>query len=258
MQSLGLNEETTEPRKRFWRRQFEKESTESQRKFDWVFGVVLPVICFALDPIVFKSGFGEQALLGVLKPFAYVLSFISVMAMSAWLIWGAKLKWLNGFLAGLFAVGSIISLGVGIVLLPFSLLGLFLLIGILGFTPLFTSIVFLRNALRAFHTAKPFLERGVLLNSFMLSAVFSLCLPTVLNLQIYKALNEINYGDAQTVRAQAAKLKYVAPLVDSGVLLKPYKQCAIKRDEEKKAALAEAYRELAGKNIGNAGFYGFD
>ncbi|HEX8247497.1 MAG TPA: hypothetical protein VF599_04875 [Pyrinomonadaceae bacterium] len=255
MQELGLAESLS--RKGFRRQQFQKEATESQRNFDWIFGVVLPVICFALDPIVFKSGFGEPSLLGDLKPFAYALSFVSVMAMAAWLIWGARLKWMNAFLAGLFAVGGLISLVVGIILLPFSLLGLFFLIGILGFTPLFTSIVFLRNAIRAFDTAKPFLERGVLLNSFMLSAIFSLCLPAVLNIQIKSALDEIRHGDAQTVRAQAAKLKYVAPLVDFSGFAARHNFRTSQMDEGKRAALAEAYRELTGEKTDGSGF-GFD
>ncbi|HLM00111.1 MAG TPA: hypothetical protein VK400_03585, partial [Pyrinomonadaceae bacterium] len=207
------------------------------------------------DPIVFKGGFGGSALLGVFKPFAYVLSFVSVMAMAAWLIWGAKLKWLNGFLAGLFAVGGVISLAVGIVLLPLSLLGLLLLIGILGFTPLFTSIVFLRNAARSFHAAKPFLERGVLINSLMLSAVLSLALPAVLNIQVKRALDEMINGDAQAVSAQAGKLKYVAPLVDFSDLGVRYAARKNNMDEEKRAAFAAAYKELTGVDVEKKPFF---
>ena len=39
MQKLGLNADANKPKKGFWRRQFQKESTEAQRKFDWIFGV---------------------------------------------------------------------------------------------------------------------------------------------------------------------------------------------------------------------------
>jgi hypothetical protein len=251
MQSLGLAEATgnAEPRKGFWKRQFQKESTEPQRRFDWLFGVVLPVVCFAFDPVVFKTVFREPALLGAFKPFAYVLSFVSVMAMAAWLIWGAKLKWLSAFLVGLFAVGGLISLAVGIVLSPFSLIGLIFLIGILGFTPLFTSIVFLRNAVRAFHAAKPFFEKGVLINSFMLSAVLSFALPTVLNMQIEKALGEMRDGDARAVRARARNLKYVAPLVDFERLDRESSSENNVNDEEKRAAMLKAYRDLTGKSM---------
>jgi hypothetical protein len=248
MQSLGLAEaaENAEPRKKFWRRQFQKEATAAQRKFDWIFGVVLPVICFAFDPIVFKNGFGEPAFLGAFKPFAYLLSYVSVMALAAWLIWGARLKWLSAFLAGLFAVGGVVSLAVGVVLSPFSLLGLLLIIGILGFTPFFTAIVFLRNARRAFYSAKPFFEKRVLINSFVLSAIFSLVLPSVFNLEVKRALDEIKSGDARAVRAGAGRLKFVAPLVNFDALARQYNSSA---DGEKREALAEAYLELTGKSL---------
>ncbi len=132
MIELKLNEEKTGSQKGFWHWQFQTESTESQKTFDWLFGVILPVSCFVFDPIVFKGDAWGAAYLGTYKPFAYILSFVSVMAMSAWLIWGEKLKWLNAFLAGLFIVGGIVSLGIGIILSPISLLGLIILIGALG------------------------------------------------------------------------------------------------------------------------------
>jgi hypothetical protein len=177
MESLKLNEEKIEVEKGFWRRQFQPAATLAQTKFDWTFGVVLPVVCFVFDPVVFEGG----SVLAAFKLSAYVLSFVSVMAMAAWLIWGAKLKWLNAFLAGLFAVGSVISLIIGVLIAPISLIGLIVLIGILGFTPLFTSIVYLRNATRAFQTAKPFLEKKVLVYSFALAALVSAVVPYVLN-----------------------------------------------------------------------------
>ncbi len=58
MQPLGLNNDEIEkdaPGKGFWRRQFQKESTALQKNSDWFFGVILPVICFVFDPIVFKG-----------------------------------------------------------------------------------------------------------------------------------------------------------------------------------------------------------
>ncbi|MDQ6786134.1 MAG: hypothetical protein M3033_04865 [Acidobacteriota bacterium] len=64
MQKLELNAETSKPKKGFWRRQFQKESTKSQRKFDWIFGVIMPVIYFAFGPVVFKDGFFGGALFG--------------------------------------------------------------------------------------------------------------------------------------------------------------------------------------------------
>lgn len=252
MTTLGLDEERTEPRKGFWRRQFQTEATEPQRTFDWTFGVILPVICFVFDPIVFKGNLDGTAFLGGFKPFAYALSYISIMVMAAWLIWGEKLKWLNAFTAGLFAVGGAISLAVGIVLFPISLLGLIVLIGVLGFTPLFTSIVFLRNAARAFQAAKPFLEKKILIYSFGLSALLAATLPYVLNVEIKNDLDAISRGDAQTIRAKARRLKFVAPLVNFDSLARQYALEDEKINPERKAALGEAYENLTGENTKSA------
>lgn len=248
MQQLGLNEEkaTVKPRKGFWRRQFQKEATRAQKYFDWIFGVILPVVCFVFDPLVFKGG---GALFGTYKPFAYVLSFASVMAMSAWLIWGEKLGWFNAVLAGFFAVAGLISLGIGVVLFPFSLLGLVVIIGVLGFTPLMTAIVYLRGAFRTFQGAKPFLESKILINSFVLSAVLSLAFPAILNLKIEQTLEEMQNGDAQTIRAGARRLKYFAPLVNFDRLAQSYRYDAPAQFDERNVALAEAYQEMTGKNL---------
>jgi len=251
MQQLGLNEEVDlKVKKGFWRRQFQPDATKAQKRFDWIFGVVLPVVCFFFDPIVFKaSGFG-RAFLGTYKPFAYILSFVSVMAMMAWLIWGAKLKWLGGALAGLFLVGGTVSLVVGVVLLPYSVFGLIIAIGALGFTPLFTSLVYLRNSLRAYESARPFLEKGVLVNLYYLSLILSTVIPSVANVQIKNALDEMLKGDAQTIRSNGQKLKFVAPLVNFDVLVERY---YFKDNETEKEILVEEYERLTGKDVRKLG-----
>lgn len=251
--ALSPNSTKNKVKRGFWRRQFQIETTSKQTIFDWIFGVGLPVICFVFDPIVFKNNGLGNAILGNFKPFAYLLSFISVMAMSAWLIWGEKLKWLNAFLAGAFAIGGIISLAVGIVLIPFSLLGLIFLIGILGFTPLVSAIVFLRNAVRAFHMAKPFFNKPTLVYSMVLSAIFSLTLPAVVNLEIKRSLNNVRNGDAEMIRAERKKLKYVAPLTNfDGLALEYYRVAPQERKSERIQELADFYREMTGKNIENS------
>ena len=248
MQQLGLNEESDLMVKEgFWRRQFQKETTGAQRKFDWTFGVVLPVACFFFDPIVFKGGIFGDALLGTFKPFAYLLSFASIMAMMAWLLWGDKLKWLNAFLAGLFLVGGLISLGVGVVLMPFSVAGLFILIGVLGFTPLFTALVYTRSAFRSYQAAKPFIEKGVLINSLILTAILSIVVPSVAAVRIKRAMNRLEKGNAQTIRYETQRLKYVAPIANFDALVKRYRY--EKDNAEEMEALAEAYKNLAGESI---------
>ena len=160
------------PKAGFWRRQFQSELSGRQKKFDVIFGFALPLVCFFFDPIVFKSDWGAND--GILTKFtspAYLLAFTAIMATMASLLFGPKLKWANAFLPGTLAVSFVASLVVGIVLAPFSLMGIVLLIGLLGFTPLFTSFVFLRHSIRTLRAAKPLLERGVLIHSWILGAM---------------------------------------------------------------------------------------
>jgi hypothetical protein len=172
------------PKPGFWSRQFQGRSTKGQRKFDWVFAVILPVICFYFDPIVFRNGTGGigPALLAKISAFAHVLSFAAVLGTIAWLLWGEKLGWLNASLAGLFVVSSVAALAIGIFISPYSLLGLIVLIGALGFTPFFTSFVLLRNSVRTFRAAKLSLPKDLLVNSFALAAVASAVIPYLINL----------------------------------------------------------------------------
>ena len=43
-----------QPKPGFWRRQFGDEITLNQKRGDWIFGVILPLVCFYFDPIRFS------------------------------------------------------------------------------------------------------------------------------------------------------------------------------------------------------------
>jgi hypothetical protein len=233
----------------FWRRQFRQEPTRKQKVFDWAYGVAIPLVCVAADPIVFR----QHGLLGNYKPFAYLLSAVSILAMAAWLLWGKRLRWLIAPVAGLFIAGSGVSMIVGIILFPFSLVGVLILIGFLGFTPLVSSFVYLRNGVRALVTSETFLGSRVVWQWALLGAMFALVIPYVANSLVSSMVNEIVTGDVYTVRRESARLKYVSGLVDFGPLAARYFQST---EEEKGSprmkALAEAYQELSGKKIENA------
>jgi hypothetical protein len=259
MQTLELNKPSgqtksaNQPKNKFWKRQFQAQPTNAQKIFDWIVGVGLPVICFVFDPIVFKTSDLGNPLFGTFKPFAYLLSFVSIMAMAAFLIWGAKLNWLNGFLAGLFLCGGIVSFIVGLILFPFSVIGLFLLIGILGFTPLFSSFVYFRNGFRALQTAKPFLEKSVLIYSVIFGALFSVVVPAVVNIDINRSLENIKHGDAQNVQEESLKLWIAAPLVNTEELFITYRYTSeyTSAGAEKREAIAALYKDMTGEEIEN-------
>jgi len=247
MQKIDLdNEEITEVEKTFWGRQFQKEATRSQKMFDGLFGILLPVACFAFDPAVFKTSeiWGAHPYLGHIKPFAYLMSFVSVMALMAFLIWGAKLKWINGFLTGFFLVGGIISFGIGVVLLPISLFGLLILIGALGFTPLITALVYLRNSVRTYKNAIPFLSKRNLLETAILAALFGSITPAAVNFEINRKFEKIRNGDAHSVYENARYLNLVAPIIDTSSLIEDYN--VSETSEEKRKALSDVYKQLTG------------
>jgi hypothetical protein len=69
---------------RFWARQFAVVRTPDQDKFDAIFGVILPVLCFMVDPIVFKGGINGGPELEDYQLIAYL---ISTVEMGMFLVW---------------------------------------------------------------------------------------------------------------------------------------------------------------------------
>lgn len=134
----------------FWRRQFSRNSTLVQDMFDWHFSVILPVLCIAGDPGIF---WGKHVFLGPYAPVAIPLSYAAVMGTMLWLLVGRRLGRLNRWLSGLFAVSAMASLAIGLVLFPFSFVGMLFIIGFLGYTPLLMSFSLWRNAVRAYRAA---------------------------------------------------------------------------------------------------------
>jgi hypothetical protein len=182
MLTLGLDREEINKPPPFWERQFQAFPTAAQKKFDWAFGVILPTICIAADPIVFRSAIGLAGpLLEKYKIFAYVLSSVSIMALCAWLLWGDRLGEARGYLGGLFFVSAAASFLVGLAIFPYSLLGLIILIGALGFTPLLTGFVLLRNTVRTIDSATDSYPTRQVVQSAVLAALYGLAVPFVLN-----------------------------------------------------------------------------
>lgn len=135
----------------FWRRQFGAEATRAQRRFDVAFGLVLPVLCFVFDPVVFRGWLvGGQGFYGRWQTYAYAVSVLELVALAAWLFKAGGEGRPPAALGGVLLAGGVFSLVVGVMIFPLSLAGLiFLLVGIFGFTPFPTAVVYLRNGWRA-------------------------------------------------------------------------------------------------------------
>jgi len=243
--------EVPEQKAGFWRRQFQSEVTYKQKRFDWIFGVIMPTVCFAFDPGIFRNEPARGALFGDYTPFAYLLSFTLIMATMAMLLFGDKFKSFNAILSGLFMAGGITALVIGVFLFPFSLIGLIFLIGILGFTPLLTSFVYLRNARRTFRDAKPHFRRSSLIGAFVFSSILTATIPAVFNAQIHRLITEMKTGDMSTIRANAMLLKFIPPLVNTRSLV----NSGCDPNGEDREASKAAYFELTGLDIKDSGYF---
>ena len=192
IQTLELNKQTGDDSDSdrphsigFWKRQFIQTPTPKQTRFDWAYGVGIPLICAAADPFVFV----ENGMLGDYKVFAHMLSATSIMAMAAWLLWGQRLGWMAAPLGGLFIAGSFVSFVVGVLLLPYTLIGMFFMIGLLGFTPLLSGLVYLRNGLRAINASGEHLDENSVWRTAVLAAMLALVIPYVANANFSPATN---------------------------------------------------------------------
>lgn len=120
--------------------------TRKQRIFDGVSGILLPLVCLLADPGVFRGW--------SYRPVVYSFILTEIAILGAWLILQRRLQGSSLFFAGPLVAGGGFALALGVALLPLSLFGLLLLIGLLGFSPFFTAAAFLRNGWRAFRRGK--------------------------------------------------------------------------------------------------------
>jgi hypothetical protein len=237
----------------FWRRQFAPIPTEAQDKFDTVFAVVLPILFLVLDPIVFK---GPRMLgPGYLEDYqlmAYLFCSLETGLFLTWRTFRLPLRRFSSVFGGVFFVGAIFSTVIGILILPLSLLGLMLVIGVLGFTPFVTAFVFLRNGIRA---ARININGAALhsrLSAAVLSGVLAFGVPVAaqakVECDVSAAIETLISGSAPEAEAAAQRLKthHFVSHKHSDDIVTAY---ANTRDPAKRALLERAYKDITGETI---------
>jgi hypothetical protein len=256
METLNLIERGSlserESRAGFWRRQFAAEVTKQQVIFDVVFGVVGPILCFAFDPIVFRGGLFGAPLFAEYQVYVYLFSGLQIMILSFWLLARAGFQFWNQLVgAGLF-LGGVFCLMVGVVLLPFSLMGLMLGIGIFGFTPFLTGIVYLRNGVRALKSPRTDTSIFTGAVTFLLGSLVVIGAPLLLGVAIHQAVDssieEIIHGDPPHASAATHRiwpLKYFVG-VESNKIVTAYQEAS---DPARKQLLKDCYQEITGEDI---------
>ena len=240
----------------FFARQFAPQRTLGQSIFDGVFGVIVPIVCFIADPIVFKSGFFAAPLfgapiLGEYQLFAYLTSGIAIAALVTWLCFEQQLEAYGAIFWGVFLVGAAFSTVVGIVIFPVSLLGLMFIIGLAGFTPFVAAFVYLRNGIKAIRRAGG--VRLELKTAAGLGAAFMLVsLPAIVSYQvsttISRSIDELVKGGNLEARSPADRLKWM-PFLPQGSFELVVSAYESEKDPQKKEILKKWYWNATGQNI---------
>jgi hypothetical protein len=198
---------------------------------------------------VFRAWSITGGLLSAYKPFAYSASAIAIALMVTWLLFRDRLGWLNALFAGAFFAASTISLAIGAVLLPISLIGLVILVGALGLTPIFTGVIFLRNGVRALRAAKLDVTNVKLDYASIVGTLWALAIPFTLQMEVNRSIDLIAHGTPETIRVQGLKLRLLAPIVDASQIRR------ISRNEslgsEQRNETEALYRQLTGKEVDN-------
>lgn len=158
--------------------------------FDFVWGIVMPVVCLVFDPFVFKLDEGWDPGF-VAGPFQWTrwprfndLAFVAypvlacqlAIILSVLVIGRPGGTWAAAA-AGSLVAGMIVSTVIGVALFPMATLGLMLLIGILGYTPLFTAFSYGRRAREMWRQATSRMSRQRALAIALLGALLAAAIP---------------------------------------------------------------------------------
>lgn len=202
----------------FWKRQirqFTELVTTRQVIFEFVFGIVLPVLCLIFDPFIFRSIFDIEEHIGggsEYQVFVYTAVGIGILSLGCWLRWGHKFKeQQSGLLAGIFFADFLFASGLAIFLLPYSIVGLFCIFGIFGFIPFVTAYVFLRNGVRALRRARQNNSWSKVSQFAMLGVLLGLGIPALFQWQakqyVASSVSQIMQGDNSAAKNAVQRLK---------------------------------------------------
>ena len=250
--SLNTASESIAPEKRlFWRRQFGEDRTDAQQVFDVVFGLIAPILCFYFDPIVFKGSFVQQSTIQSYQLFAYGVTAVEVSVLAVWLLFGARLGGWSRPVGGVLISGAVFSAAIGVLILPLSIIGLILVIGIFGFIPFITAFVYLRVGWRALKSEESTTPASWA-KALLIGAILSLGIPALLSLYVSRTASRsvevILHGSPQQAQVALARLRKlpIIPRQDLEPLLQAY---IVEKDANRKETLKDSYRLLTGEDI---------
>lgn len=213
-----------------------------------LFGIVGPIVCFALKPAVSRDVDDLPGLrfIDFFWVFGYGFLGLEMGTLALWLWRGDRLGAWSGLVAGALAAGALFAGGLGLILLPFSLIGLMVVIGILGFMPFLTAVVFARAARRAFARAESSWLGTRSWTAVLLGMALVVGAPgamqTTASLTVRRAIRDVAAGDASA----AGRVGFWHPFGDCDRLVWAYQA---EGNPGRQARLAAAYERVTGRKI---------
>ena len=235
----------------FWHRQFAATPTTPQLVFDVVMGLLAPVVCFYFDPIVFQGTLIGPVYSGY-QLFAYSVTAIAVFVLLVWLLFGRRLRSIGALLGGFLYAGAVFSVVIGLAILPFSLMGLLLLIGVFGFTPFFTAFAYWRNGRRALLADVDYAASRSWFTPIAIGFILALGLPTFASMQVSRTLSNsidaIIYGEPSQAEVAVIQLKWL-PFIPQAKLDQIVDSYLKETDNNRKQQLKKYYLSVTGVDI---------
>lgn len=140
---------------------------------DLLAGALMPIICLVFDPGVLDgSSWGITVIAAIL---------VQIAGLLLWQLLPGCLPGPAAFFCGFFAIGCLLALMIGIAMLPMTLFGLLLLVGLLGTMPFLTAVVYLRNMASAGRTAFGNRQTTTRITLLILGLAFALAAPFAAN-----------------------------------------------------------------------------
>lgn len=227
----------------FWQRQFVSPATTKQVVFDVLIGIVLPILCVVADPIVFRAVFGAPVL-GSYRLFGYLTISMGIVTLAFWLVRRRASAFLGGMLLGY----ALFSFLLGIVLLPLSLIGLLLFIGIFGLSPFLTGFSFLRNGVRVLRMgdATTVFARMLVICGLIASIAVPLAPQVAATQRLEESIARLKSGNPGETATALTTLRMRGMFIDLDRLVWIYQK---EEDPSVKQRLASAYEQLTGKDM---------
>lgn len=228
--------------------QFRASLTPGHPIFDIVFGIVMPLVCFYFDPGIIRGNFSTP--LRHVSIFIYGFSGLAIFTLALWLAMGHRMQSLSAAFGVVLFAGAICSFSIGVVILPVTLIGLFFVIGVLGFVPFVTGFVYLRNGLKAIKRVNMSAAGSPRIAMIVLSAVLVTCLPAFaqwkINDIVERSMTEILSRDAGSADAAIRRIRRFQWIVDADKLVREYER---ETNGPRRERLGRAYKEITGVDI---------